>query len=76
MNEYILVHHGIKGQKWGKMNGPPYPLGSSPKSRRSKAEQRLTGSKRSRSAVGKKRNSRICIVMTGLWAITGLCVGS
>ena len=24
----ILVHHGILGQKWGKKNGPPYPLGS------------------------------------------------
>lgn len=23
--EYI-THHGIKGQKWGKRNGPPYPL--------------------------------------------------
>ena len=23
-----LVHHGIKGQKWGKRNGPPYPLDS------------------------------------------------
>lgn len=23
----ILVHHGIVGQKWGKRNGPPYPLG-------------------------------------------------
>lgn len=22
-----LYHHGIKGQKWGKRNGPPYPLG-------------------------------------------------
>ena len=21
-----LVHHGIRGQKWGKKNGPPYPL--------------------------------------------------
>lgn len=21
-----LQHHGIKGQKWGKRNGPPYPL--------------------------------------------------
>ncbi len=21
-----LSHHGIKGQKWGKRNGPPYPL--------------------------------------------------
>lgn len=24
-----LFHHGIKGQKWGHMNGPPYPLGAS-----------------------------------------------
>lgn len=22
-----LEHHGILGQKWGKLNGPPYPLG-------------------------------------------------
>lgn len=24
--EYYLAHHGIKGQKWGDRNGPPYPL--------------------------------------------------
>ena len=22
-----ISHHGILGQKWGKRNGPPYPLG-------------------------------------------------
>lgn len=22
-----LEHHGILGQKWGRLNGPPYPLG-------------------------------------------------
>lgn len=29
-NDYrnYLVHHGIKGQKWGVRNGPPYPLDS------------------------------------------------
>ena len=27
-----LVHHGIRGQKWGVKNGPPYPLGASDKS--------------------------------------------
>lgn len=26
-----LFHHGIKGQKWGVRNGPPYPLEKSPK---------------------------------------------
>lgn len=25
-NYYYLAHHGILGQKWGKQNGPPYPL--------------------------------------------------
>lgn len=27
-----LFHHGIKGQKWGVRNGPPYPLEKSSKS--------------------------------------------
>lgn len=27
-----LAHHGIKGQKWGIKNGPPYPLDSQSKS--------------------------------------------
>lgn len=24
-----LAHHGVLGQRWGKRNGPPYPLGAS-----------------------------------------------
>lgn len=24
--EYYLYHHGILGQRWGRRNGPPYPL--------------------------------------------------
>lgn len=28
-NYAYLKHHGILGQKWGKKNGPPYPLGAS-----------------------------------------------
>lgn len=35
MNNFVVIpkdelyHHGIKGQKWGKKNGPPYPLDAS-----------------------------------------------
>lgn len=28
-NDFRLYHHGIKGQKWGTMHGPPYPLDKS-----------------------------------------------
>ena len=37
---YYLSHHGIKGQKWGVMNGPPYPLGASAKSYREKKAEK------------------------------------
>ena len=33
-----LYHHGIKGQKWGDKNGPPYPLGASSHSLSEKKE--------------------------------------
>ena len=32
LEDDVLVHHGIKGQKWGVRNGPPYPLDRSKKS--------------------------------------------
>lgn len=37
IRETDLTHHGILGQKWGKKNGPPYPLDEKD---HSKAEQK------------------------------------
>lgn len=36
--ERELYHHGILGQKWGKRNGPPYPLKSSAHSKNEQHE--------------------------------------
>lgn len=30
LNKRFLCHHGIPGQRWGKRNGPPYPLAKLP----------------------------------------------
>ena len=42
MNRY-LRHHGIKGQKWGEKNGPPYPLDASTHKRVVKKDKRTKG---------------------------------
>lgn len=48
-----LYHHGIKGQKWGVKNGPPYPLNASDKSA---SEKRLSSNKKT-NKVSKLDNS-------------------
>jgi hypothetical protein len=39
------MHHGIKGQKWGVKNGPPYPLTASQKTTREKKYSNEQGKK-------------------------------
>lgn len=40
-----LEHHGILGQKWGRQNGPPYPLGSGDHSASEKSAAKSAGVK-------------------------------
>ncbi len=47
-----LYHHGILKQKWGKRNGPPYPLKQSQKS---SAEKKADGSSDSSSSSGSEK---------------------
>ncbi len=49
-----LAHHGILGQKWGKRNGPPYPLGASDHS----ASEKKAGWKDSLSSYGKSDSGK------------------
>lgn len=57
-----LVHHGIKGMKWGKRNGPPYPLGESQKSLRERKhlgfEQKGPSTVKSASSTGKNPSAK------------------
>lgn len=39
----FLEHHGILGQRWGKLNGPPYPLGSGDHSSSEKSAAKAAG---------------------------------
>lgn len=41
-----LIHHGRKGQHWGEMNGPPYPLDMTNKEYKQKQSEKTYVEKR------------------------------
>ena len=49
-----LVHHGILGQKWGKKNGPPYPLDAADHS----AAEKKAGWRKSLDSGGKREDNK------------------
>ena len=49
-----LAHHGILGMKWGRKNGPPYPLGASDHS----ATEKKAGWRKSLNGKGKIETKR------------------
>lgn len=54
-----LAHHGILGMRWGRKNGPPYPLGSEDHSAREKKVgwRKSLGSGRNEELYGKSSNA-------------------
>ena len=53
--ELELMHHGVAGQKWGKRNGPPYPIAASDHS----ASEKKAGWRKSLDSGGGKGRSNI-----------------
>lgn len=69
-----LYHHGILGQKWGKKNGPPYPLDGSDYSAAEKKAKNKADYKTYK-AVNRMERKRKVVRDTNIGAATGALVG-
>ena len=58
-NVKVICHHGIKGQKWGVKNGPPYPLDAGDHSASEKKYMsKKKSSKSSKTSSGSKKSKK------------------
>lgn len=76
ISDSYLAHHGIKGMKWGKRNGPPYPLDASDKSA---AERKAEGSAPNKKKIDEEKMKKIkkgVAIGAGVAATAGLTAGA
>lgn len=76
ISDSYLAHHGIKGMKWGKRNGPPYPLDASDKSA---AERKAEGSAPKKKKIDEEKMKKIkkgVAIGAGVAATAGLTAGA
>lgn len=57
-SEY-LAHHGIEGMRWGRRNGPPYPLNESQMTAKEKAKNEVSEFARSEAIKRAKFNEKV-----------------
>lgn len=73
--EYIS-HHGIKGQKWGVRNGPPYPLSEGDHSAAEKKASSSSGSKGTKKVSTGESGSALLAAYLAMWGLMGVWTGT
>lgn len=66
-----LEHHGVEGQKWGKRNGPPYPLDTTGREKLKRQKEAL----KNNAAVYDMYSEEAAHMAVSSGAIMGLIVG-